>query len=180
MELDGGGEGLSPFFATRVSAELRRSFRTLIALVALYLLQWLLQGEHWEVLAGTNLTLNLKLRFRNDPNKRCALRPWFNVEELYVVRLTAINEALENFEEACIGPATKMYTPLKFRLLMAELVGELRWSMADSMESEFIITSVDSTTRHPELSSMSFQSSAAAWPADRPIPRSFESQTLAY
>jgi hypothetical protein len=27
--------------------------------------------------------------------------PWFNVEELYVVRSIAMDEALENFEEAC-------------------------------------------------------------------------------
>jgi hypothetical protein len=68
------------------------------------------------------------------------------VAELHVVRSKSIEKALENFEEACDED-----TPLKFRPLMAELMGKLRRSLYDGMECEYVLTDDDgSTLRHPE------------------------------
>jgi hypothetical protein len=76
---------------------------------------------------------------------------WFNVAELHVVRLKAMNKALENIEEACDEDIL-----LKFRPLMAEFMGKLRQSLStlsDGMECEYVLTNDDgSTPRHPELS----------------------------
>ncbi len=61
--------------------------------------------------------------------------PLFNVDECYIMHAIAMQEALENFQDACDEDTESM--------------GKLRRSLADSMESEFLLTDVDGTTRNP-------------------------------
>ena len=59
-----------------------------------------------------------------------------------------MDEALEEYEEACDDD-----TPLKFRPLMFEAIKKLRKSLAYRMDCEFLPTNVDDgASRNPEFS----------------------------
>ncbi len=123
IELDGGAEGVSTSFLAsnqrRIEAlfsDAHRSRRTTPVTKASSG-----RGSSWD--ESDSETIN-----RSDD-------PLFNVAELYVVRSEAMEETLKNFEEVC-----DLDTPLKFRPLMAEIMGKLRRRLSDSMECEYVLT----------------------------------------
>ena len=82
-----------------------------------------------------------------------------------------MDEALENFQDACDED-----TPLNFCPLMAEFMGKLRRSLADSMESEFLLIDVGGTTRHP---SPELSQSRTQWSNDVVFPLFFHESSAA-
>jgi hypothetical protein len=77
-------------------------------------------------------------------------QPWFDAHECKVVRELALDELLDEFEDAY-----DLDVPLKLRPFMAKFqakaVEELRQRLADRVATEFLLSDVPGSARRPEF-----------------------------